>query len=433
MESIWQSTALSRFPHLTGNVKTDVLIIGGGMAGLLCAHQLTQAGIDCIVVEAREIGRGITKGTTAKVTAQHGLVYRKMTEKYGAETAGGYLEANEKAVEAFRKLCQHMECDWEDQNNFIYSATDRGSLEAELNALRSLHFPAEFEEGLPLPFPTAGAVMVPNQGQFHPLKFLNELSKELVIYEQTPVREMAGNYAATDYGTISADSIVVSTHFPFLNKHGSYFMKLYQQRSYVLALENAPQLEGMYLDAAENGLSFRHHGNTLLLGGGGHRTGKPGGGWPELEDTANAFYPDAKITHRWATQDCMTLDTIPYIGQYSKNTPNLYVATGFNKWGMTSSMVAARILCDLVLRKTNPYADIFSPSRSMLHKQLGINLMESTKNLLTPTAPRCPHLGCALKWNRQERSWDCPCHGSRFTEDGRLIDNPATGNFRKRT
>ena len=129
----------------------------------------------------------------------------------------------------------------------------------------------------------------------------------------------------------------------------------------------------------------------------------------------------------------MTLDTIPYIGQYSKNTPNLYVATGFNKWGMTSSMVAARILCDLVLRKTNPYADIFSPSRSMLHKQLGINLMESTKNLLTPTAPRCPHLGCALKWNRQERSWDCPCHGSRFTEDGRLIDNPATGNFRKRT
>ena len=129
----------------------------------------------------------------------------------------------------------------------------------------------------------------------------------------------------------------------------------------------------------------------------------------------------------------MSLDRIPYIGQYSKNTPNLYVATGFNKWGMSSAMVAAGILTDLVQRKPNQYAEAFSPSRSMLHRQLGINLLESTKNLLTPTAPRCPHLGCALKWNQQEHSWDCPCHGSRFSEDGELIDNPATGDLKKRT
>jgi len=129
----------------------------------------------------------------------------------------------------------------------------------------------------------------------------------------------------------------------------------------------------------------------------------------------------------------MTLDDMPYIGQYSKNTPNLYVATGFNKWGMSTSMVSAKILTDLVQRKDNPYAETFSPSRSMLHGQLGLNLLESTWNLLTPTAPRCPHLGCALKWNKQEHSWDCPCHGSRFSEDGILLDNPATGNLEKRT
>ena len=188
----------------------------------------------------------------------------------------------------------------------------------------------------------------------------------------------------------------------------------------------------MYLDEAENGLSFRSHNGRLILGGGGHRTGKQGGSWQELEAFAAAHYPDANITHRWATQDCMTLDGMPYIGQYSANTPNLYVATGFNKWGMTGSMASALLLTDLILGKPNPYAGLFSPSRSMLHPQLGINMLESAKNLLTPTAPRCPHLGCALKWNPQEHSWDCPCHGSRFTAEGELIDNPATGDLKKR-
>ena len=190
-------------------------------------------------------------------------------------------------------------------------------------------------------------------------------------------------------------------------------------------------MDGMYLDAAENGLSFRSYGSSLLLGGGGHRTGKPGRGWTQLEEEARRFYPHAKITHRWAAQDCMSLDGIPYIGRYSARTPSLYVATGFNKWGMTSSMVAANLLTDLILGKKNPYEEVFSPSRNILHPQLGINLMESTRNLLSLSPKRCPHLGCALKWNPQEHSWDCPCHGSRFTEDGRLIDNPATGDLKK--
>ena len=200
----------------------------------------------------------------------------------------------------------------------------------------------------------------------------------------------------------------------------------------MLALKNAPIPEGMYLDAQENGLSLRSWGNILLLGGGGHRTGKPGGGWAELEAFVQAHYPDAKIVSRWATQDCMSLDGLPYIGQYSTATPNLYVATGFNKWGMTTSMAAAQILTDLVRGRENPYASLFSPSRSILHRQLGVNALESTVNLLTPSRKRCPHLGCALKWNTQERSWDCPCHGSRFSEDGRLLDNPSTGDLPKK-
>ena len=432
MESIWNDFDLPRFRPLSGDTKTDVLVIGGGIAGLLCAHALRQAGIHCIVAEADQIGRGITKNTTAKVTAQHGLIYHKLIERFGAETAGLYLHANQNAVSALRKLCSDTDCDWQDRTNFIYSASDRAALEAELTALQSLHFPAEWKENLPLPFPTLGAVAFENQGQFHPLKFLKHICKDLMIFENTPVRELSPYAAITDYGRIFADCFIVTTHFPFLNKHGGYFLKLYQQRSYVLALENALAPGGMYLAAEENGLSFRHYGDTLLLGGGGHRTGKQGGGWQELEKKAREFYPKSKIIRRWAAQDCMTLDGIPYIGQYSKNTQNLFVATGFNKWGMSSSMVAAGILTDLVQRKPNQYAEAFSPSRSMLHRQLGINLLESTKNLLTPTAPRCPHLGCALKWNKQEHSWDCPCHGSRFTENGTLIDNPATGDLKKR-
>lgn len=432
MESIWNDFELPRFRPLSGDTKTDVLVIGGGMAGLLCAHALRQTGIHCIVAEADRIGKGITKNTTAKVTAQHGLIYHPLIQRFGAETAGLYLRANENAVSQLRKLCRDADCDWQDRTNFIYSASDRAALEAELAALHSLHFPAEWETDLPLPFPTVGAVAFREQGQFHPMKFLKHICSGLTVFENTPVRELTPYAAITDHGRIFADSFIVATHFPFLNKHGSFFMKLYQQRSYVLALENALAPGGMYLAAEENGLSFRHYGDILLLGGGGHRTGKQGGGWQALEEAARKYYPKSKVIRRWATQDCMTLDGIPYIGQYSKNTPNLFVATGFNKWGMTTSMAAAGILTDLVHRKPNQYADVFSPSRSMLHRQLGINLLESAKNILTPAAPRCPHLGCALKWNSQEHSWDCPCHGSRFSEDGSLIDNPATGGLKKR-
>ena len=184
----------------------------------------------------------------------------------------------------------------------------------------------------------------------------------------------------------------------------------------------------MYLDEAEKGMSFRNYGNRLLLGGGSHRTGKRGGNWEELSDFAAQYYPNAKEVGRWATQDCMSLDGIPYIGQYSRRTPHLYVATGFNKWGMTSSMVAADLLTDRITGKCNPYASVFSPSRSMLHPQLLANTAEALLGWLTPTVPRCPHLGCALKYNSQEHTWDCSCHGSRFTENGRLIDNPATGD-----
>ena len=425
----WELTTLPSFPPLRGDKKTDVLIIGGGMAGLLCAHMLKQARISYILVEADRLCGGITKNTTAKITAQHGLIYSKLLRRFGMEKTRLYLEANQTAVKEFRTLCRTIDCAFETQDSYVYSLGDRYKLEEELDALYQIGFDGEFAEHLPLPFPTAGAVKFSRQAQFHPLRFAAGLAKGLNIYEHTTVRELQGAKAVTDHGTITASKIIVATHFPFLNKHGSYFLKLYQHRSYVLALENAPHLDGIYVDESEQGLSFRRSGDLLLLGGNGHRTGKQGGGWTELAARAAAYYPDAGEVRRWATQDCMSLDGAPYIGQYSKRTPNLYVATGFNKWGMTSSMVAAILLRDMILGTENPWAEVFSPSRTILRPQLAVNGFESAVNLLTPTARRCPHLGCALKWNPQERSWDCPCHGSRFEENGTLIDNPAMGDL----
>ncbi len=432
MESLWEQTAAhTGFERLEGEVKTDVLVIGGGITGVLCAYLLHQAGIPYVLAEAETVGGGITKNTTAKITVQHGLIYHKLLRTFGAERAGQYLRANEAALDWYRRLCQGLDCDFEAKDSYVYALDDRRKIERELLALERLGAPAEFAAQLPLPFPVAGAVRYPNQAQFHPLKFLSALSKGLHIYEHTPVRELAGTTARTDHGKITAEQILVATHFPFLNKHGSYFLKLYQHRSYVIALEGAAQVDGMYVDEAQKGMSFRNYGNLLLIGGGDHRTGKQGGTWRELRDFARRHYPHAAERCHWATQDCMTLDGVPYIGPYSARTSGLFVATGFQKWGMTSSMVAAMLLCGLVQGRESPFARVFSPSRSILRPQLAVNAFEAAVGLLTPTARRCPHMGCALKWNPWEHTWDCPCHGSRFTEEGRLIDNPATGDWKQ--
>ena len=432
MKSIWQESAKEvHFAPLQGNKSTDVLIIGGGIAGILCAYHLQQAGVDCTLVEATRICGGVTKYTTAKITLLHGMIYDDMIRRFGVEKARLYVEAQSKAGRTYAALCKRIDCDFEMRDSVVYTLSDRQKAEREVQALRRLGVDAALSDAHELPIRVAGAVRVPSQAQFHPLKFLYAIAKDLPIYEQTKVMELRPGKAITNRGTVTFKKLIIATHFPIDNKHGAYFLKLYQHRSYVLALKNATGLDGMYVDESDTGLSFRSHKDLLLLGGGGHRTGKSGGCWQELESFAKKHYPNAEIVGKWATQDCVTLDDIPYIGQYARSTPNVFVATGFCKWGMTNAMVAAEILCDLVRSKTDQYAKVFSPSRTVLRPQLAVNALESTIGLLTPTVPRCPHLGCALQYNRAEHTWDCPCHGSRFTERGELIDNPATDDLKR--
>ena len=430
-KSVWtDSTLLPEFNRLEGDKKTDVLIIGGGMCGVLCAYYLELSGVDYMLVEGDKICSGITKNTTAKITSQHGIIYDKLIKDFGKEKAQMYLSANQSALCEYNKLCKDIDCDFEIKPAYTYSLVNPKKIEDEIKAVNSLGFKADFSNCDELPFKTEGAILFPNQAQFNPLKFIKSISGKLNIYENTFIKEIGNTTAIYDKGKIYAQKIIVTTHFPFINRHGSYFLKLYQHRSYVSAYENAANLNGMYVDEDLKGMSFRNYKNLLLIGGGSHRTGKKGGAWKEINEFSDKYYPDSELKYEWATQDCMTLDGIAYIGKYSKNTPNLYVATGFNKWGMTTSMVAAKILCKMVCGKTSKYKVIYSPQRSILKPQLLINGFEATTSLLTPCTKRCPHLGCSLKWNKSEHTWDCPCHGSRFEKNGKIIDGPATENLK---
>ncbi|MDD6058682.1 MAG: FAD-dependent oxidoreductase [Clostridiales bacterium] len=429
---------------MDSDIRTKVLIIGGGMTGILCAYFLHQEGADYCLLEQADIGGGTTCGTTAKITVLQGAIYDRLLKKEGMETAALYLKATEQAKKQYRALGHQVDCDMEEKDAYLYARTDRGLLERELTAIERLGHPAEFVEQTKLPFETAGALCCRNQLQFHPLKFMDKLAEGLHIYEQTKVKEMTEYFAVTENGSVAAEKVIVATHFPFLNTRGSYYLKLYQQRAYVVALRNAPDVDGMYMDAVPGGLSFRNAGELLVVGGKSHRTGtavfrdekekKSICGMKAFEQEIRQLYPQTELAAVWAAQDCMSLDGVPYIGRYSAHTPDLFVAAGYNKWGMTGSMIAAQILCDLVQERENEFSHIFSPSRSILKSQLAKNIGSAAKGMLNLWGKkRCSHMGCVLKWNREEQVWECPCHGSRFDKEGEVLDNPAMKRIKNKT
>ena len=430
MKSIWQSNVkMPRFDKLDSDIKTDVAVIGGGISGLLTAYKLKERGIDCVVLEKGRICESTTGHTTGKITAGHGLVYDDIIKRYGKSTAEGYYLSNMEALGEFRILAEKHPCDFEIRDNYVYSLKDRAKIEREIRALDSIGADVEFCKQTKLPFEIAGAVKMPDQAQFNPLLFLSRIASELKIYENTFAKEVTGDKIITDNGTVTAKNIVIATHFPFINSHGLYFAKLYQSRSYVLALRDAIDVSGMYVDEQKEGLSFRNYGEYLILCGGGHRTGKKGRAYAELREIKEKYFPSAVEKYAFAAEDCMSLDGMPYVGAYSRGLRRVYVTSGFNKWGMSGSMVGATLICDAITEEKNKYAEIFTPQRKILHPQLFANIFESTVGLLTPRTKRCSHLGCALKWNKAEHTWDCPCHGSRFSKEGRVINNPAQKNI----
>lgn len=446
MESVWaDEVKIRRREPLPGDMEIPVVVIGAGLVGILTAYYLKQAGIRAIILEADRIGSGQTKNTTAKITSQHNLIYGQIIRMFGSRMAEHYASANESAIREYEKLIleKGIDCDFVRCPAYLYSQTDTQLLKQEADAAGTLGIRAAFETECELPFQVAGVTKFEDQARFHPLKFLAAIAEETEVYEQTKVLKVEGTRVETARGTVTAGHIVFAAHFPFVNVPGYYFARMYQERSYVTALEGAKRPEGMYLGIDSDGLSFRACGNLLLLGGGSHRTGlnqgnTPGGGcrYGALRARAQEIYPECREVLKWSAQDCMTLDGLPYIGRFSARKPNWYVATGFGKWGMTTSMVSARVLTAMIGGQECPEADIFSPQRhftAQAAKKLAIHGAHTVKGLAKHILPcdnkkiteNCPHMGCRLEWNPDEESYDCPCHGSRFDREGHLIDGPA--------
>ncbi|WP_438348742.1 FAD-dependent oxidoreductase [Paenibacillus sp. FA6] len=490
-ESLWRSsTELPTFPRLTENITVDVAIVGAGIAGITTAYLLSKEGFKVAVLDAGQILQGTTGHTTAKVTAQHGMIYDELIQNLGEAQASKYYQANNDALQWIAQTVKehNIPCEWQQQDAYLYAESNQAEakLMKEFKAYEKLGIPGQWKESVPVPLHVKGAIQLPGQAQFHPLAYLKALVDAIVkaggvIYENTTVSNRLEGERPFTLTTLHGDHhitcqhLVSTSHFPFSDGGGFFFSRLHAERSYVIAMKpQTPFAEGMYISVDEPTRSLRTaswNGEQLVLvGGESHKTGQgicTYRHYENLEEFGAKLLGNQGIPFRWSTQDLVTLDKVPYIGQITSKDEGIYVATGFAKWGMTTSAVAARIITDQIQGRDNLYSDLFSPSRfnadpsiknfvvqnanvakEMLTGKLGIvytkadELEKDEGSVITHYGKRagayrdpegnlhlvdttCTHMGCEVEWNEGERTWDCPCHGSRFGYDGKVMEGPA--------
>ncbi|WP_162920182.1 FAD-dependent oxidoreductase [Paenisporosarcina cavernae] len=488
-QSYWLENHIPSFPQLATSTKTDVCIIGGGIVGITAAYLLAKEGKQVTLLEATSLLHGTTGFTTAKVTAQHGPIYQELLHSTDEARARAYYEANTEALQSIQNWIQQesISCDWEEKSAVIYATTENGeiTIDNERDAYKKLSIPYEELTDLPLPEARNG-LSLPKQGQFHPVKYLLALLEKAVA-KGVDIRE---NSRAIDVSKgkiysvslengheIEADHVIIATHYPFLRWKDLYFSKLSPYRSYaILTNKHIPNISSMYISVDEPKRSYRTvktqtGESVLLIGGEGHKVGQSEepmeSSYERLESEATSTWGATSITHKWSAQDLKTLDHLPYIGRMDKGE-ELFVATGFDKWGMTNGTVAALLLTDLVMKKDNRFEDLFDPHRDSSFSEKSSQFLKENMNVgkellkgkmknpsgsidelangcgdivllngekvaayrddqgaIHAVSPICTHLGCDVAFNSAEKSWDCPCHGSRFTIDGDVIEGPA--------
>lgn len=386
MNSLWLNETSNKktFESLNKNISADVCIIGAGIFGLTCGYYLSKSGLKVAIVDKSTVGSKTTGHTTAKITSQHGLFYTYLVDTYGEQFAKDYLFANEEAIENIENIIntENIKCDFENQSSFVYTTNEAevSKIKKEVDCVNAIGFPANFVTRSGLPFDIKGGIQFKNQAQFNPIKYIDGLCNCIIknncnIYTNTIVYDVKKHgeifETFTMGGTIQSKYVILASHYPFINFPGIYFFKMYQSTSYVIGIDTKKTLfNGMYISASEPIYSFRtayyNDKKILLLGGCTHKTGTPTtymDTYDNLESYAKQLYPHCEILFRWDTRDCITLDKIPYIGHFSNIMDNIYVGTGFNKWGMTTSNVAANIVCDMILEKKNKYAYVFDSTR----------------------------------------------------------------------
>jgi hypothetical protein len=351
-----------------------------------------------------------------------------MLKNIGYEKTKLYLNSCLEAIEEYKNLSNELDFDFEDVSSYKYYINDEISFENEIKALKSLEYNFNVVSKVSLPINFDKAIEFKNQGQMNPMLLISELAKKIKIYENTKIIKVKEGIAYTEKYKINAKSIVIATGFPFLKFKGLYSLKMYQNKSYVITTENKYNFKGNMIGSNNSDLYFRDYKGSLIVGGNDIKTGKFNEGFNTLLSfiNNNEF---KKVNYEWINQDCITLDNIPYIGRISSMSDDIYVSTGFNLWGMTSAMTAAKLISDLICKKTNKYEILFNPSRMYKLKPLFGNISTSIINLLKINKTRCNHLGCSLVKDKENECYECPCHGSKFRTNGDLIDGPAINNL----
>ncbi len=490
-ESYWiASTDNTDYPALEEDITVDVVIVGGGITGITTGYLLKKEGLTVAIIDADRIASGTTGHTTAKITSQHDLIYHKMINQIGMEKAKQYAQSNEEAIKLIAQIIEdkNIDCDFAWQSAYAYTESDDyvEQIQKEVEAAQDLGIKASYVTDLPLPFPIKAAVQFDRQAQFHPRKYLLSLAEDIAkdgsyIFENTRavgIEEGEKCSVVAENGKkIIASQVIIASHYPFSNIRGLYVARIYQERAYIIAIKAKSKFpDGMYINTGQPTRSLRSvplaDGQELILiVGENHKTGHGDDineHYKNLIDFAHKNFDVEEILYRWSAQDCMTMDEVPFIGNMTANHPNIYVATGFKKWGMTSSAVSAMVLRDLIIKGDSPWKDVYDPSRftnpSSIWKLIKENL-DVAVNLISGKLSTgsfdtdvdkgqgkiinidgqrvgayrddegklylvnitCTHLGCELKWNSAERTWDCPCHGSRFSPNGDVIEGPAYG------
>jgi glycine/D-amino acid oxidase-like deaminating enzyme/nitrite reductase/ring-hydroxylating ferredoxin subunit len=494
-ESYWlSSTELPKFPKLDKDLRVDVTVVGAGITGLTTAYILSQKGLKVAIVDAGRILHGTTGHTTAKITAQHDLIYDEFISHFGVEKAKLYYEANNEALQFMRQTIEEhkIDCQFSEEDAYIYTNSDEylQKLADEYKAYEQLGIAGSLMEKTSLPFPTKAAIKMNNQAQFNPIPFLVHLAKQIIskggqIFEQSTVvgvsKENPATVKTSDGHQISCRQVVSCSHFPFNERNGFYFARLYAERSYAIVGKTEVSYPGgMYISAESPSRSLRSvlvNGEPMvIIGGESHKTGQ-GICTFQYYEALQQFGAEAfgmkEIAYRWSAQDLFTLDKVPYIGQELSDVPNIFIATGYRKWGMSTSVVAALLNSKLIMGEKSPYEELYSPSRfyadpsiktfislnadvakhliagklDFTHKQadelqpdegavIRVNgkragAYRDTEGALHVVDTTCTHMGCEVDWNEAERTWDCPCHGSRFSYQGEVIEGPAKKSLGK--